>query len=186
MALLTLEDAKAQLNMTGSSDDAELQVYVDAVTDVIERYVGPVLDRSVTEMVRGRGTVLALSQAPVVSLTSVTALAADGSAFAADDVYLDQDAGLLYRLDGCPFTGGPWRVVYQAGRGATVPPTINLAARILVQHLWRTQYGASRGLPSIGGGEDYSVTEQVPGWGYAVPNRVLELLEPYKVVDGFA
>jgi hypothetical protein len=67
-----------------------------------------------------------------------------------------------------------------------VPPTINLAARILLQHLWRTQYGASRVGPSIGGGDDYAVTEPVPGFGYAVPNRVLQLLQPYKTPPAVA
>ncbi|MFB8251721.1 hypothetical protein ACFC5H_08950 [Streptomyces rochei] len=91
----------------------------------------------------------------------------------------------IVRYRGGSFTGTLWRVTYTAGRGE-VPPTINLAARILLQHLWRTQYGASRGLGSIGGGDDFSVTEPVPGWGYAIPNRVLQLLEPYKVPPGVA
>ena len=89
----------------------------------------------------------------------------------------------VWRKDGGNFCGGPWTVEYVAGRG-TVPATINLAARIMVQHLWRTQYGASRGLSSIGGGDDFSVNEPVAGWGYAIPNRVLQLLEPYKLGPG--
>ncbi|MFE9309515.1 head-tail connector protein [Streptomyces sp. NPDC006706] len=186
MALLTLEDAKAQLDIETDTDDTELQVYVDAVTAVIERHVGPVINRDVSEVVHGRGTALALTQAPVASVTSLTPLLPGGTAVAADEVYVDNDAGTIHRLDGGGFAGGPWRVKYVAGRGTEVPPTINLAARILVQHLWRTQYGASRGLGSIGGGDDYAVTEPVPGWGYAVPNRVLQLLEAYKAPPGVA
>lgn len=184
MALLTLAEAKAQLDITTSTDDVELQAYVDSLTAVIERYVGPVENRTVTEVVHGR-TAIALTQVPVVSLTSLTPLMTGGVAVGTDEVFLDPDTGLVSRLDGGAFVGGPWRAVYEAGRGE-VPATINLAARILLQHLWRTQYGASRGLAGIGGGEDYLVTEPVSGWGYAIPNRVLQLLEPYKVPPGVA
>jgi hypothetical protein len=186
VALLTLDEAKAQLDIVSDSHDAELTAYIEAITAPIERHVGPVLDRPVSEIVRGRGPALALTQAPVVSLTSLTPLSQGGAAIDVGEVYVDHDAGTLYRRDGGAFTGGPWHADYVAGRGGTVPPTINLAARILLQHLWRTQYGASRALGGIGGGDDYSVTEPTAGWGYAIPNRVLQLLEPFKVAPGVA
>jgi len=185
MALLTLAEAKAQLDIETTTSDVELQAYIDSLTAVIERHVGPVENRTVTELVHGRGTALALSQAPAVSLTSLTPRLAGGTAIGVDEVFLDGDSGTVYRVDGGSFVGGPWTAVYEAGRGG-VPATINLAARILLQHLWRTQYGASRGLSGVGGGDDYSVTEPIPGWGYAIPNRVLQLLEPYKVPPGVA
>ncbi|MET7779568.1 head-tail connector protein [Streptomyces mirabilis] len=185
MALLTLADAKAQLDIETSTHDTELQVYIDAMTAVIERHVGPVENRSVTETVSGRGTTLALMQVPVVSLTSLTPVVLGGLALASGDVVLDNELGIIRRVDGSVFYGGPWTAVYTAGRG-TVTPTINLAARILLQHLWRTQYGASRAGAGIGGGDDYSVTDPVPGWGYAIPNRVLQLLEAYKAPPGVA
>jgi len=184
MALLTLDEAKAQLDIDGPTHDAELHAYIDALTPVIERHVGALEMRTVTETVDGRSA-LALAQAPVVSLTSLTPLLDGGLAVAPDEVFIDSASGVVRRRDGCMFTGGPWTAVYTAGR-ATVPPTINLAARILLQHLWRTQYGASRGMGSVGGGDDFSVTEPVAGWGYAVPNRVLQLLEPFKDDSGIA
>lgn len=182
MALLTLAEAKAQLDIESDGEDAELQVYIDSLTPVIERYVGPVENRTVTEVLDARGVRLALSQIPAVSLTSVAPLRGGGQAVPVDAVVLDQQAGTVWRRDGASWAGGPWEVVYVAGRG-TIPPTINLAARILLQHLWRTQYGAARG---GGGADDFSVTEPVAGWGYAVPNRVLQLLEAYKVPPGVA
>ncbi|WP_330265326.1 phage head-tail connector protein [Streptomyces griseorubiginosus] len=184
MALLTLAEAKAQLDITTDTEDAELQAYIDALTAPIERHVGPVEIRTVTEVVDGRAA-LVLTQVPVVSLTSLTPLTTGGTAIGTDEVFLDKDSGVIHRLSGGSFAGGPWTAVYEAGRGE-VPPTINLAARILLQHLWRTQYGASRGLSSVGGGDDFLVTEQIAGWGYAIPNRVLQLLEPYKVPPGVA
>jgi hypothetical protein len=92
-------------------------------------------------------------------------------------------AGTISRVDGSAFPAGRYTVTYTAGRAA-VPPTIKLAALILLQHLWRTQYGASR-VPS-GGNDDWSVTDPIPGFGYAVPNRVLQLLEPFKLPPGVA
>lgn len=184
MALLTLAEAKAHLDIDGTAQDDELQVYVEALTATIERHVGPVEVRTVSEVVDGRAA-LVLTQVPVVALTSLTPLMTAGLAVGAGEVFVDNDSGVVRRLDGALFGGGPWRAVYEAGRGA-VPATINLAARILLQHLWRTQYGASRGLSSVGGADDFAVTESVPGWGYAIPNRVLQLLEPYKVPSGVA
>ncbi|MFE1926531.1 head-tail connector protein [Streptomyces asoensis] len=182
MALLTLEEAKAQLDIDTSSHDTELQVYVDGVTAAIEAHVGPVENRAVTEthdLPPGGTRILVLRQTPAVSLSSVTAVLAGGIGYDASGLDLDGDTGAVRRLDGGRLYG-PLRITYTAGRG-TVPATINLAARIMVQHMWRTQYGASRGMASIGGGEDYSVNEPVAGWGYAIPNRVLQLLEPYKM-----
>ncbi|MEV0779178.1 head-tail connector protein [Streptomyces sp. NPDC050428] len=182
MALLTLDEAKAQLDIDGTAEDVELQAYIDALTAPIERHVGPIENRPVTEQIDSRGSRLALSQVPAVSLTSITPVLNGGLAIDVTGLALDGDTGVLWRRDGQCFYGGPWTVVYTAGRGA-VPPTINLAARILLQHLWRTQYGAARG---GGGADDYAVTEPIPGFGYAIPNRVLELLEGFKAPPGVA
>lgn len=183
MALISLEDAKAQLNITSANWDDELQAYIDGLTPVIEGIIGPVETREVSETVHGTGPALALQQTPAVSLSSITPQLTGGTTYNVVDLHLDGATGIIRRLDGGHFTGGPWTVVYTAGRG-TVPATVNLAARILLQHLWSTQRFTRGGL--AGGGDDYSVTEPVPGFGYAVPNRVLQLLEPYKQPPGVA
>lgn len=183
MTLIMLADAKAQLNITGDSQDAELQAYIDALTPVIEGIIGPVENRTVTETVHGTGPALGLQQTPAVTLTSLTAQLTGGTSYNVADLYLDGTTGIVRRLDGGYFTGGPWTAVYEAGRG-TVSPTVNLAARILLQHLWSTQRATRGGI--AGSSDDYSVTDPVPGFGYAVPNRVLQLLEPYKQPPGVA
>lgn len=181
MALLTLAEAKAQLDIETSTSDTELQAYVDGVTMAIEAHVGPVENRSVTEThdipACGAG-VLVLRQTPAVSLTSVLPVLGNGAVYDVAGLDLDGPTGMVRRTDGGRLCG-PLRITYTAGRG-TVPATINLAARIMIQHLWRTQFGASRAGASIGGGDDFSVNEPVAGWGYAIPNRVLQLLEPYR------
>ncbi|MEU4348305.1 hypothetical protein [Streptomyces sp. NPDC023838] len=186
MALLTLAEAKAQLDIQTTADDVELLAYIESLTAVIENLVGPVEPRTVTETIHGNGsTTMVLGQRPVLSLTSLTPILSAGLPLDVAALALDPGTGELSRLDGRYFGGGPWTVTYQAGR-ADIPATINVAARILLQHLWRTQYGASRALGGVGGGDDYSVNEPVPGWGYAVPNRVLQLLEPYKLPPAVA
>lgn len=184
MALITLEAAKRHLQITGTNAyDVDLQECIDALTPMIERHTGPVEPRSVTETVNAYGSLLALPQAPVVSLTSLTPVLTGGTAIDVSEVALDGDAGVLRRLDGGVFAGGPWSAVYVVGR-SEVSPTIAYAAKLLLQHLWKTRYGAARGNP--GGGDDYDVNEPIPGFGYAMPNRVLEVLEPYKAPPGVA
>jgi hypothetical protein len=184
MALLTLAEAKAQLDITTDTEDAELQAYIDALTAPIERHIGPVEVREFTETVEGRSASVCLSHIPAVALVSVEPAVEEGDALDLSRLVLDGVTGIV-RYRGGSFAGALWRFVYTAGRTEELP-TVNLAARILLQHLWRTQYGASRGMSGIGGGDDYNVTEPVAGWGYAIPNRVLQLLEPYKVPPGVA
>ena len=176
MALLTLDEAKRQLDIESTAHDVELQLYVDSLTAVIESYVGPVEDREVTELAQAHGGVVCLLSTPVIAVTSLTPALSEGIAYTPDLLQVDGPSGVVRLLSGGYLCGGPWTVTYTAGRGA-VPPTIKLAALILLQHLWRTQNGAAHG---AGPADDYSVTEPIPGFGYAVPNRVLQLLEPYK------
>ncbi|MFJ2733687.1 head-tail connector protein [Streptomyces sp. NPDC087317] len=184
MALLTLAEAKAQLDIDTDTDDVELQAFIDALTAPIERLIGPVEVREFTETIEGRSSSLCLSRIPAVALVSVAPAVDDGDALGLSSLVLDGATGIVRRRGGT-FAGALWQVRYTAGRTEDMP-TVNLAARILLQHLWRTQYGASRGLGSIGGGDDFSVTEPIAGWGYAIPNRVLQLLEPYRVPPGVA
>lgn len=181
MALLTLAEAKAQLNITSSGNDVELEAYINGVTTAIEAHVGPVEARGVVEQHEtpsAGARVLVLHQTPVLSLTSVMPVLTEGTAYEVASLVLDPATGAVRRLDGGRLQG-PLSVSYQAGR-SEVPPTINLAARLMLQHLWRTQRGSARG-PVIAGGDDYDVNEPIVGWGYAIPNRVLELLASYKL-----
>ncbi|WP_411090793.1 hypothetical protein [Streptomyces sp. 049-1] len=185
MALLSLEEAKAQINSKSDVDDVELLAYIDSVTAVIEEFIGPVEPREVTEQHdAGYGRrVLVLRTMPVLSLTSVTPVLAGGISYPVDGLTVDGASGEVRRQNGGTFRG-LLDVAVQAGRPA-VTPTINLSARMLVQHLWRTQR-PSRGGGLAGGGDDYSASTPIPGFGFAVPNRVLELLQPYRLPPGVA
>lgn len=183
MALVTLDEAKRQLDLTTASEDVELQVYIAALPEVIEGIVGVVEPREITDTISGGGPSLMVLHPPLLSVTSLTGPAGAPVTYPPSTLTVNGPAGVISRTEGGCFPAGTYTVTYQAGRTA-VPPTVKLAALILLQHLWRTQYGATR-VPS-GGSDDWSVTEPIPGFGYAVPNRVLQLLEPYKQPPGVA
>lgn len=180
MALLTLDEAKTQLNIRSDANDVELGMYIEALTSVIEGYVGVVEEREVTETVIGQGPAVVLLQTPVLSLASLAPIETGGTAVDVAGLHVDGPSGVVRYANRAEFSAGPWTATYTAGR-AVIPPTIRLAALLLLQHLWRTKNGAARG---GGGADDYSVTEPIPGFGYAVPNRVLELLEPFRLPPG--
>ncbi|WP_132125607.1 hypothetical protein [Actinocrispum wychmicini] len=176
--LLSLMDGKRQLNITSIDHDEEIRDYLTSVTDVIEALCGPVVVRPITEVHHEQcARVLVLRQPPVLALRSVTPVLTYGIAPTVSELDVDSDTGTLRRKDGRWLTGGPWRVGYTAGR-PVVPGGIRLAARVILDHLWRTQNGAD-GLPALAH-DDYAVTQPIAGLGFAVPNRALELVDRYR------
>ncbi|MYS47537.1 hypothetical protein GTY23_41485 [Streptomyces sp. SID5998] len=183
--VLSLADAKQHINLTGSTgEDAELRFWNNATTRAIEYFAGPVAMRTVTEKhsIKLAGTV-ALRQVPALELTSVTAVLDGGTSYDVATLDLDGSTGIVQRRDG-GLLYGPLRVVYRAGRPVITDNLLG-AARVILQHLWRTQRPGRRG-GLAGGGDDYSVTEPIPGLGFAVPNRALELLGPDRLPPGMA
>ncbi|MFF9310083.1 head-tail connector protein [Streptomyces sp. NPDC014748] len=171
MAIVSLDDAKRQLNIDvdDTSQDAELQRYIDAVTAPLERELGRVVEpRTVSEHITIPRAVTSflLGAVPVLSLTSLAAL--DGSrtwSVAAGDVHVDAESGRVTSLTGASFTGD-LIALYQAGM-VPVPANVQLSGLIIIQHLWETQRGRAG---AVLGGES-----PVPA-GYAIPNRAAELL----------
>lgn len=174
--IVSLADAKSHLNLTVSTHDEELRGFIEAATEVIEFFVGPVVRRTVVEVHPG-GAQLALARTPAISVTTVAPVLDGGTSYTASDLDLDGATGIVRRADGGGFTG-PLRVTYVVGR-VIVPAPITHAARELIRHLWRTQLGSqfvSRA--SSRDVDDYS--DPIPGLGYSVPNRVIELLQPFR------
>lgn len=192
MSLCTLAEAKLQLGKTSTADDVELQSYIDAVTSPIEEYCGPVAQRTVTEFHNPFSSTISLRQVPFASVTTVTEYLANtgftltqisdptgASAYSC----LVESNGIITRFQSggveSPFLGRV-KVVYTAGY-ATVPTEINLAARILVQTLWRTQNGGA-GLPALTDEADANVviTETMRS------PRVRMLLDGHRRIGGIA
>ena len=195
-ALVTLDEVKAHLNKTDFNDDLELQGFIDAATPLVENMAGPVIPRTVTEYYSGGTTTITLNSQPVQSVTSIVETYGQTN-YNLTQVTLGQGmTGFAFTLD--PLTGRIVRraynaeamfpvgtnnvqVVYVAGRDS-VPANVRLATLMLVQHLWTTsQMNRNGGRPTLGGDDTF-----VPGMGFAVPNRVKELLQPSPRVPGVA
>lgn len=187
-AFITLPDVLRQANVPASAnsgDLAELDLMREAAQDVVEGIVGPVLWRTVTELVPVNeatyaylsGGMAVLSTKPVVSVTSATVIGTP----AVVTYTLDSQAGLLTHIQPWTWTyARDLSVTYIAGR-SICPSAIRLAGLIIATHLWQTQTGNA---PSAGGA--FGQTEQrldVAEFyaGYSVPNRAVELLTPYRI-----
>lgn len=176
MALVTLEAVKAQLNISASdtSEDVELQGYIDAATAAVETQLGQIVDpRTVIDQLDFASgvTVFVLRSTPVISLTSIVSL--DGTqtwTVTAPTMYVDSASGCVTVLSGPPVKGSVL-ATYQAGY-TSVPANYRLAALIIIQHLWETQRGAMG--VQLGGDTD----NYVAGRGFAIPRRAIELLGP--------
>lgn len=183
VAVLPLQDAKDALNIeqADASNDDEIAGMVATIESALERMTGgPLVTTSVTERVKVTRNYrsLVLRARPVVALTSVTDVAS-GAALDISDIEIDKNAGIVRRKLELPFfSWGPYyTVVYTAGWGTSLPAAFNLAARIILQHLWEIQQGpASR--PTMGAPEMTRVYRDT-GEGFAIPNRALEVLAPY-------
>jgi hypothetical protein len=193
---IDLADVKAHLNKTTTTDDAELEGFIDAACAMVEDIVGHVDTVTVSEVVRTKPVltqqqtywrynvwqqIATLAQAPVLDVTSVTYEVGDGTS----SVVAKQDpvAGVVsgWRLvDQVLFlplatnVNGAYLVAYRAGR-SPVPGNYRMAALELVAHLWKTTQAAA-GSPGRPGEPD---TDWQRGMGYAMPFRVRELLGLY-------
>lgn len=178
--IIDLAAAKKQVNIPveETSDDEELAGYVSGVTRVVERYVGVVIGRSVTDVFDGGGAVVLLRTLPVLSITSVT----DSGATVEPSGYrVSKPSGVLTRVAGpspLPFLPGfqSVEVTYQAGQAANIAEVkeelgdVRLAALLILQHMWDTQRPAAEG-PFSQGADDFD-----PRYTYSIPRRALELL----------
>jgi hypothetical protein len=178
--LMSLATAKKHLKKNDRNDDDEIRDWVEACTRAVEQFVGPVVVRSVVETADFRAAQsVALQQIPAMALTSVVAVRTGGTSYDVGDLDLDRETGIVTRKDGGPLSG-PLRFTYTAGR-AVVGANIRSAAKIILQHLWRTRQGPGR--PQLGTG-DFDVNEPIPGLGFAIPNRAIQLLDPDRLPPG--
>lgn len=180
--LVSLADTKQQLNMTGTADDEELRRLIEAATGVVERHLDmAVVRRTVVERRSlGNPTVssspgvlqrIALTTKPILSITSV--VSADGATTWNPANMRVTDAGVVEVLAGA-VVWGPVDFTNVVGM-QVIPANYTKAAEIIIQHLWDTQRGSKGGAHPAG--------LETPGagftsFGYAIPNRALELLGP--------
>lgn len=158
-----------ELNLgADTSQDGELDGFVQAAAALIENVVGPVSPTSYTEVHDGGGPTIFLRRVPVLSVTTITEYVALtgyaltlqplGQTTSAYGYSLDDPlTGVVTRRTSSgvmsPFLGGRQAVTvtYVAGR-ASVPANVRLACLELVREMWSaTQRGNSSGRPIAGG-----------------------------------
>lgn len=191
--IVTVTQAKNQLNITDESYDSKLTDFVAAASQMIVNRIGPVAGSpTVDEWHDGGSTdILLYDEGPVQSITSVTESMGSvvytltqitldsGSVTTPFGYTVDLDLGLLVRRAAgvaIPFAAGEANIhiTFVAGYSAT-PPDITQATLLLVQHMWETQRG-----PNRSGG-----TGSIDQVAFSMPNRVMEILAPY-IVPGIA
>lgn len=169
-APITLDYVKKHLNITSSTDDAELQDVLDAAVSLAEDLIGPITPRQITETqyVDG-GSSLVLKAAPVMSVESVNVSGVPYTAGAGYFNFTVTPAGTLnlfplwsggidpaygFQIEVGPVYRSAWRTVqvtYTAGR-ASLSAREQLGVAEIVRHLWRPQSGSRMS----SGGDEYT------------------------------
>ncbi len=173
MSALTLAQAKSHLNITGAAHDAKLQGTIDEAESAIAEKCGPLEPTATTERVAGGVPFLVLSEAPAISLTSVTPY--QGAALTIGDLYLDPKTAIVTQDSGAYFSARFYTVVYSAGR-TTLHPDLVLAVKELVRHLWMPQRGPTQ---RPGSAPSEGAANTIPGAAYLLPFRVSELISEH-------
>lgn len=176
MTLLTLADAKAALNITTTTFDAELQDYIDGVVAAVEYICGPTSSTARTDVLTARGA-LVLTKGPVVSVTSVV-----GDLTGTRDMTqmrFDAETSVVRpKATALPLLPDTYTVVYAYGY-ASPPVAMKQAAKVILKHQWKTQRGPSGRRQDEDGAPGSTNRTMVPGLGYALPNAALQMLAPY-------
>lgn len=172
--LVSLQDVKQTLNITTSTYDEELRIYIEAATTAAEDHRDEVIaKRTVTYKDAFYGcSEVVLPYRPVVTLTSVINVET-GLVYNLNGYNIDQNSGKVRALTGGNFTG-LLEFTYVAGY-TVVPPAFALAVRIIVQHLWETQRGPM-GASRFAGSLDDAALMRFRSMNIFVPPRAQELL----------
>lgn len=190
--IVSLADAKELLRFANTTaSDEEIRRYNAAATELIETYLDQIVVRKPitaeehyyndyhhrpgrrlvtpsTGSYSAASTQLWVNHRPVLSLTSLGTI--DGLyTWNTAGLHVDRDTGEITPLPGFPSLWGDITIDYVAGY-QIIPPRIQEAARIVIQHLWGLRRGLAGNL----------VTQQLPGFniGYALPQSVKDLLGP--------
>lgn len=194
-ALLTTEELRAAVGVTGSSYDTTLATLGARAAAAIAAWCGvadappavPTLrSEGITETFRALADVpvLVLARWPVSAITSVTL---DGTVLSATDYELSDGARLLYRLSDdmrIGWTASKLVIVYTAG-WATVPDGLKAAAVRLVRDYWYAD-GPQQRDPALKSVRVDGVDEVqywvAPASDPLVGGELAEMLAPYRTM----
>lgn len=193
--VLSLAEAKAALNLSGVVvHDTEIAPWVTATSLLLDRKVGPIVRRTVTDEIHDGGDgVIRTRLYPVHSFTTVTEYSGLTATVLTVDTNLTHPAtgyrpeayapnaalysGRLVRRSGgygsaYPSGSGNVVITYVAGRfenTAAVDERFKSAARLTLQNLWNSQR------PNLAQVGEFEIPQS--NWPrFAVPNAVREML----------
>lgn len=190
--ILSAAEARDILQVTGTSLDARIQGWNGSATNVVEYMCGPVVQQVVTETLPARGLEMQLSKPPVISLQAWTQVPAElanlgitvpvpaspmirtrvyGIEYPLTQLYCDPRRGIVTHTGGLPFYYADYVWQYKAGR-PVISFAIYEATKIILEHLYQV-YRGGIGAQDVAAGESVTV---LPGFGFAIPNRAIELL----------
>ena len=174
--LVSLDDAKARLNITDTGNDEELRRIVAAATARASAETRRALAvRSLTQTVDMTYTPLRAVTVPIPSLLTVASVTQSGVAVPAADYTVTARGQSLRRTDHTNWTGVV-AITATVGLSGGDLAVAQQAVLELSAHLWETQR-TPMGRNQLAG--------PVPGMSFALPNRVAEMLAPLRL-DGFA
>lgn len=192
--IVSLAEAKEILHQTATTaNDNKIQGYNAAVTNIVEYYCGPVIQRTVIEKLPAKGVLQALSKPPVLELVAWTepppALANAGITlpvppspmyptmfwgvpYPLTQLYCDPKTGIVTHTSGLPFIYGAYVWQYTAGR-PVIPSCIYEASKVILKHIYMVETAGT----GTGTGSGDEETMQTP-FGFAIPNRAYQMLTP--------
>jgi len=179
--IISLADAKAELNHTTDINDDELRLYIAATTEIVEHIVGAVLVSTEVETFNGGKTAVLLSE----RATAITSVTVNG--VASTDYTADLDSGIVYSGSTTApsyFSSGRQNVVVTYTTGSSsIPPSTIAGARSIAAHLYASSQQSRRGRGRSGDGDGTQLV-----LGYAIPNAAVEKLSNQRVnrMPGFA
>lgn len=184
--IVSVRDAKkkCKIPMSSTDKDDKIRGYIESVTTAIEDHVHQaVVRRTVVEDIYvDWAHEVVLSVVPVLALVSVATVDASQT-YSTAELHVDRDTGVVSCLPGGQVLNGLIRFTTKAG--FLVPPSNYVdAALIVIEHLWLTERTSTNSGPAPGGYQDSTDVTFTGSFGYAIPNRALELLGKPPVMGG--
>lgn len=195
LALISLSDLRDQLNIstTDTTGSAKLRRFIRSGTDVVENICGKLLGQQRTEYFDGNRSSIVLTPRWVQSISTITENLGmtiftlteqplEAGNFTQFGYTWDRDTNtIIRRASGITnwFPPGDRNVAVTYKQGISpLPQDITDATGELIRHWWSHGQQPFRGTFQATPGDDDGGVVNV--MGYAVPNRVIEMLKPYE------
>lgn len=190
--IITLAQAKAQLNINSTTFDTQLASVLSAASRMWVKRCGPVKDEgAIDEWVDGGNPRIMVRNSPILTVNVVEEVIGalthpltlqtlqPGGDTSAWGYSVDLSTGMLTRRAAAiaiPFAAGVKNIHinYNAGYAST-PEDITFAVTLLTQHLWETTRGGGR-RPGQQTDDQWS-----PQYAFAWPHRVEEIAASYEL-----